>query len=983
MTDINPKLSVFLQISPLMSQARHQRSREYYKAAKHGGLSHVVKSTKLYDSKKGELYMKATRKMGIGLVILALVAMAAAGATAFAQPQAEAEIAEIKLPLNWQLNMGSMFKHASPTLADIDNNGTQEILVGNTNGTFYCVNHDGNFRWTYYTGAPIQSTPLAVDCDGDGRLEIFFGCDNGLLYGLNADGQCLSQWGWPKSPGSAFGYKEVFPSPAAGDLDGDGNLEIVVGTWGHYITAWHSEGPLAFQYYNADTVWSSPAVADIDLDGQDEVIIGADCWGGVNWPYARGGLLYAFEGNGAIMPGWPKQLPQVIWSSPAIADLDGDSFPDIVVGTGLFWQNTSPGASNYLSYADGKFVYAFNYRGDSLPGWPVRTGNNNFSSPAVADIDGDGFYEVAIGSMDYNTYVLNHDGSQRWVTRYYDVPKLGSPAIADINSDGLLDVIMAEGGNLTARDPNGGMFLNQNVGGNIFNCPAVGDIDQDGRVEVIVATGMDGETGLLASYEAGTFNPALMPWPMFRRNARHTGGYNYEEVPDMWPPEEVKSRGYLAEGFTGAGFNQFILLMNTQDIQMPVQIRYAFPSGKSVVRMLYIPPHSRATVPVNATVNGQEVSTSVISNQEGLITERAIYFNYTGGGGSWLGGHDVMGTDSPLKEWYFAEGCTRPGFHTWLTLQNPGEIDAQVAIDYYCGDGQHITKSAMVKAKSRYTVAVHGDAQGIGVHNNEHGDVSIKVTSSEPIVAERPMYFNYNGVWDGGHNVMGAEAPSPEWYFAEGCTRSGFNTWLCLQNPGDEPAQVRLDYLCGDGKNEYRELTIEPRSRYTVAVHGKGLGIGVHDNNHGDVSIKVTSDQPIVAERPMYFNYFGFMKGGHNVVGSPKPYKQWLFAEGCTRSGFHTWLCLQNPTGEPAQVRLDYLCGDGVNEHRELTIEPRSRFTLAVHGEGLGIGVQDNNHGDVSIKVTSDQPIVAERPMYFSLSGGIVGGHNTQGYPME
>ena len=82
-------------------------------------------------------------------------------------------------------------------------------------------------------------------------------------------------------------------------------------------------------------------------------------------------------------------------------------------------------------------------------------------------------------------------------------------------------------------------------------------------------------------------------------------------------------------------------------------------------------------------------------------------------------------------------------------------------------------------------------------------------------------------------------------------------------------------------------------------------------------------------------------------------------------------------------MRLDYLCGDGVNEQRELTIKARSRFTVAVHGEGLGIGVQDNNHGDVSIKVSSDQPIVAERPMYFSMGGGIVGGHNTQGAPAE
>jgi hypothetical protein len=80
---------------------------------------------------------------------------------------------------------------------------------------------------------------------------------------------------------------------------------------------------------------------------------------------------------------------------------------------------------------------------------------------------------------------------------------------------------------------------------------------------------------------------------------------------------------------------------------------------------------------------------------------------------------------------------------------------------------------------------------------------------------------------------------------------------------------------------------------------------------------------------------------------------------------------------------LDYLCGDGANVHKELTVSARSRATVAVHQDGLGIGVHDNAHGDVSIKVTSDQPIMAERPVYFLYNGSIAGGHNTEGYPVD
>jgi hypothetical protein len=883
----------------------------------------------------------------------------------------------------WTLDMGSVFICASPTLSDIDGDSRSEILVGNTNGYFYCIDAGGSIRWMHNTGASIQSTPLAVDCDGDGTKEIFVGSDNGYLYGFNHLGQSLSQWGWPKFTGLPGYGQGVFGSPASGDLDGDGDLEIVVGSWGQLVKAWHYQGPEVFTYLNADSIWSSPACEDIDLDGKDEVIIGADCWSGPHWPWPRGGLLYVLEGDGSIKQGFPKCLPQVIWSSPAIADLDMDGFPDIVVGTGNFWQNTNPGADNYLSYADGNHVYAFNYKGENLPGWPVNTQGDNFASPAVADIDGDGRFEVACTSIDNWLYVWEHNGALKWKRQKWDCDKLGSPAIADINGDGQLDVLCGDSWDLTGYDAQGNMILFQSTDGIIFSAPAAGDIDNDGLVEVVVSNGAgSGNGGKISCWEGGAYNASDNSWPKFRKEENNRASYPHQEIPDLWPPEQVKSRSYLAEGYTGTGFHEYILMMNPQNNDLPVQIRYLLSSGLSVVNVINIPAASRTTVPVNNTIAGQDVSSTVISCLEGLIAERSLYFDYSSGGGTWPGGHDVMGAEAPQTEWYFAEGCTRPGFNTWLCIQNPGDSVAHVALDYLCGDGANEHRDLTVNPRSRYTVAVHQPGLGIGAHNNAHGDVSIKVSSDQPIVAERPIYFNYDGAWPGGHNVMGAESPQPDWYFAEGCTRPGFHTWLCLQNPGDQTTRVSLDYLCGDGVNERRELTIGPRSRATVAVHQPGLGIGTHDSAHGDVSIKVSSDQPIVAERPIYFNYNGAWPGGHNVVGSPAPRTGWIFAEGCTRPGFHTWLCLQNPGDEPARVFIDYLCGDGNNVHKEITVNARSRATIAVHGNSLGIGVHDSAHGDVSIKITSDQPIMAERPVYFLYGGDIPGGHNTGGFPI-
>ena len=66
-----------------------------------------------------------------------------------------------------------------------------------------------------------------------------------------------------------------------------------------------------------------------------------------------------------------------------------------------------------------------------------------------------------------------------------------------------------------------------------------------------------------------------------------------------------------------------------------------------------------------------------------------------------------VGANAPRADWYFAEGCTRPGFDTWLCLENPEDHDALVDITYMCGDGQTVTRTGIaVAARSRRTVPV-------------------------------------------------------------------------------------------------------------------------------------------------------------------------------------------------------------------------------------------------------------------------------------
>ncbi len=356
---------------------------------------------------------------------------------------------------------------------------------------------------------------------------------------------------------------------------------------------------------------------------------------------------------------------------------------------------------------------------------------------------------------------------------------------------------------------------------------------------------------------------------------------------------------------------------------------------------------------------GLENSMKITSDQP-VIAERPMYFNYKG---LWSGGHDVMGATSSRTEWYFAEGTTRENFEEYLCLQNPGSTAATVTVNYMIGGGQgNQTGSYKVNPYSRFTLRVN-DIIG------PDKDVSMKVTSTRPIIAERPIYFNYMGAWTGGHDVMGAGAPQKDWYFAEGTTRQGFDEYLCLQNPNAGATSVNVNFMTGTGENVQVPVTLAPQSRSTLWVN-QVLG------PEKDVSIWVSSTgDPIVAERPMYFAYRPAdlaWTGGHDVVGANATSKQWYFAEGTTRQGFDEYLCLQNPNADATTVNVSFMTSTGQNIPLDFSIAARSRFTVWVN-QAVG------PDADVSMQVSSSEPIIAERPMYFAYQGRLTGGHDVLG----
>jgi hypothetical protein len=319
---------------------------------------------------------------------------------------------------------GARIGQSNAAVADFDADGDKEIVIGGEDGRLYVIARTGStwsVVWSRQTAndlnaasAPstgcettvsdIRSSPAIGDLDDDGHLEIAVttGGDparhrNGgvLIYRYTSPWSFALVPGWPQPKLDIVGlgagasnpdgcWDGIWGSPTLGDLDGDGDLEVAVEGFDRRLHVWHHNGQYVAGWpIVAPTIyrggWSTPAIADVDRDSLPEVIFATD--------YKKNGayLLYVFNSDASLLPGFPVQASQNMVSSPAIGDINGDGWLDIVVGTGTY------------ESSGGNKVYAWDHNGNLLPGWPQVTGSNMPASPALGDLDGDGDVEIVIG----------------------------------------------------------------------------------------------------------------------------------------------------------------------------------------------------------------------------------------------------------------------------------------------------------------------------------------------------------------------------------------------------------------------------------------------------------------------------------------------------------------------------------------------------------------------------------------------------------
>jgi kumamolisin len=219
---------------------------------------------------------------------------------------------------------------------------------------------------------------------------------------------------------------------------------------------------------------------------------------------------------------------------------------------------------------------------------------------------------------------------------------------------------------------------------------------------------------------------------------------------------------------------------------------------------------------------------------------------------------------------------------------------------------------------------------------------------------------------------------STTWYLAEGHVGNHFQEYLTLEDPSaSSSAHVTINYLLRGKPSFSQSVTLSPSTRTTITVNSV-LNVATNASAGQDVSLYITSDIPIVAERPIYFTYMGNTPGGSDIVGQTAPGQHFFFANGETLAGYGTWITALNPIGQPtATVTVSYYSGGALIGQSSMTIPGGQRNTLMANNT-LPPGKQ------FYIQVDSTQPIVVERPMYFrttisGISGTVAGGSSVPG----
>jgi hypothetical protein len=246
------------------------------------------------------------------------------------------------------LDVGS---ESVPAFGDWDGDGDLDLLVankiaadGSETSRMYAFENTGDDRSPRFKeigAVPIEGSyhfaPALGDLDGNGFDELIVGTwQEGILVYRNRAGSGTGSDRWEPEPMARLELtRGSNATPALGDLDGDGDLDLVSGESSGEVNLWRNEGSRTGFDFRLVTDRlegidpgrrSRPALADWDGDGRSDLILGSESDGVWLWTNTTADGDFRFEPKGVLLSEAPT------FAAPALADADGDGDLDLFVG---------------------------------------------------------------------------------------------------------------------------------------------------------------------------------------------------------------------------------------------------------------------------------------------------------------------------------------------------------------------------------------------------------------------------------------------------------------------------------------------------------------------------------------------------------------------------------------------------------------------------------------------------------------------------
>jgi Tol biopolymer transport system component len=306
------------------------------------------------------------------------------------------------------------------------------------------------------------------------------------------------------------------------------------------------------------------------------------------------------------------------------------------------------------------------------------------------------------------------------------------------------------------------------------------------------------------------------------------------------------SAWYLPEGSSEWGFECWLLIQNPNAVEATCQVTYMIEGAPAQTLEKKVPANSRMTYNMDTDIGRHDSSIRVTSDYP-VIPERAMYRNNR------REGHDSIGTIRTATDYYLAEGTTAWGFTNYVLVQNPQETPTDVTITYMTPVGPVPQPPFTMPANSRETIRVD-DIPAVS-----NTDLSTQVHGSQPIIAERAMYWD-NGTGEACHDSIGMPFAHTAFYLPDGQTSEGRETWTLIQNPNPTPVAVEISYLMPAGGAPVTFLdNVGANSRKTYSMASSGV------TGRAAVMVRsLTPNNKIMVERAMYWNNRG---AGTDTIG--------------------------------------------------------------------------------------------------------------------